>query len=199
MTLQEFTQIFPEAQHFKIKRSKFIFYEGDKPAYCDFLISGNVQIFKYDSNANEITLNYFTDGSIIAELAVIENIEYPATARCISDVELLRCPISEFHKKLKENVDLNQLILKSLLEKMKILNLTINRTLTMDSLQRVSHFLYHFPLDTCNLKHHQIASMLALRPETFSRALKILRETNAIEVEKTCIKLLQKEKLIEFF
>ena len=97
MTLQEFTQIFPEAQHFKIKRSKFIFYEGDKPAYCDFLISGNVQIFKYDSNANEITLNYFTDGSIIAELAVIENIEYPATARCISDVELLRCPISEFH------------------------------------------------------------------------------------------------------
>lgn len=76
--------------------------------------------------------------------------------------------------------------------------MTINRGLTMDSLQRVAHFLYHLPPEFPVLSHGQIASMLVLRAETFSRILKQLKEKRIIDAERGQIKILNKEGLKQF-
>lgn len=180
------------------QKDEFLFHKGDSIEYLDLLLEGKVQIFKYDSNSNEITLNFFTPISLLAEWAVISEVPYPASARFIQDSKILRMPIQEFKQKLNKDVILNHLIMYSLIGKCETLNMTINRGLTMDGLQKVAHFLYYSPNELIDLKQNQIASMLCLRPETFSRILKQLKDKDLIETDKGHIILKDKEKLTEY-
>lgn len=47
----------------------------------DLLVNGDLQVFKYDGNMNEVTLTFFRPVCIVAEWAVIQGIPYPASAR----------------------------------------------------------------------------------------------------------------------
>jgi CRP/FNR family transcriptional regulator len=144
---------------------------------------------------NEITLHFFSPISLVAEWATINEVPYPASARFIEDSKICRMPLGLFKSKLKTNVILNHLIMYSLIQKIHFLNMTIDRGLTMDGFQRVLHFLYYSPENYLELKQTQIASMLYLRPETFSRILKELKIQEIIEIEKGKITIKNKEKL----
>lgn len=195
---EEIINSFSECKKISYKKDEFLFHSGDKVHYLDLLIEGKIQIFKYDRNANKITLNFFFPISIVAEWAAISEIPYPASGRFIEDSLIFRMPIERFKQKLKEDVILNHLIMHSLIGKIGILNTTINRGLTMESLQKVAHFLYYSPNDLLTLKQTQIASMLYMRPETFSRILKQLKDKDLIETDKGHIILKDKEKLTEY-
>jgi CRP/FNR family transcriptional regulator len=177
------------------KKDEFLFHKADPIEYLDLLVEGKIQIFKYDANYNEITLNFFTPVSLIAEWAVINEIPYPASGRFIQDSIVHRMPIREFKSKLDEDISLNHIVINSLVRKIDILNMTINRGLTMDSTQKVVHFLYYSPTDLLDLKQNQIASMLCLRPETLSRILKQLKDKDLIDTDKGRITIKNKEEL----
>ncbi|MBM9502075.1 Crp/Fnr family transcriptional regulator [Leptospira sp. 201903071] len=195
---QEILSIFSNGKVEHYKKGEFLFHEGDKPNSLDLLTDGTVQIFKYDGNSNEITMNFFSPISLIAEFAIITGIPYPASGRFISDSKIIRLPLSQLINEIKNNIALNHLLLQSLFQKMQSLNMTINRGLTMDSMQRVAHFLYHLPADCPPLNHGQIASMLILRAETFSRILRQLKDLQIIDPERGQIKILNREGLKQF-
>jgi CRP-like cAMP-binding protein len=192
---EQILQIFQDCKQTRFQKEEFLFQEGDSPKYLDLLISGKIQIFKYDSNFNEITLNFFTPISLIAEWAVINEVDYPASGRFTEESEVKRMPLSVFKLKLNESLLLNHLVMHSLNSKIQTLNMTINRGLTMDGYQRVLHYLYHSPEETLELKQTQIASMLCLRPETLSRILKQLKDQKLIEIEKGKILVRDKDHL----
>ncbi len=194
-TIQQIKEIFYDCPKFEFKKDSFLFHQGDNPNYLDLLVDGKLQIFKYDSNFNEITLHFFSPISLVAEWAVITGITYPASARFIEDSKVCRMPLSLFKSKLKTNLILNHLIMYSLIQKIGFLNIAVDRGLTMDGFQRIVHFLYYSPEDYLELKQTQIASMLCLRPETFSRILKELKTQEIIEIKKGKITIKNKEKL----
>jgi CRP/FNR family transcriptional regulator len=192
-TIQQIKEIFHDCQKVTFKKDSFLFHQGDHPNYLDLLVDGKLQIFKYDSNLNEITLHFFSPISLVAEWATINEVPYPASARFIEDSKICRMPLGLFKSKLKTNVILNHLIMYSLIQKIHFLNMTIDRGLTMDGFQRVLHFLYYSPENYLELEQTQIASMLC--PETFSRILKELKIQEIIEIEKGKITIKNKEKL----
>ena len=69
------------------------------------------------------------------------------------------------------------------------------RGLTMDSVNRVADFLYRSFEQSKNLKQHQIASLLYLRPETLSRVLRQFKESGIITMENNQIIVQDREKL----
>lgn len=194
-TPDQIQEIFKTCKQVSFQKDEFLFQEGDTATYLDLLLKGKVQIFKYDSNFNEITLNFFAPVSLIAEWAVINEIPYPASGRFTTESLVLRMPLVELKERLKKSVILNHLIVHSLNNKIQTLNMTINRGLTMDGMQRVVHFLYHSPENYLDLKQNQIASMLCLRPETFSRILKQLKDKEIIDTDKGRIILKDRNKL----
>ncbi|PJZ58270.1 Crp/Fnr family transcriptional regulator [Leptospira barantonii] len=195
---REILSVFSKGKTERYKKGEFLFHEGDIPDSLDLLTEGRIQIFKYGGNSNEITMNFFTPIGLIAELAILSGIPYPASGRFIEDSTVIRLPFSSFKDEIKNNIALNRLLVQSLFQKLQTLNMTINRGLTMDSLQRVAHFLYHLPPEFPVLSHGQIASMLVLRAETFSRILKQLKEKRIIDTERGQIKILNKEELKQF-
>ncbi|TGM58888.1 Crp/Fnr family transcriptional regulator [Leptospira adleri] len=195
---REIISIFSKGKTEHYKKGEFLFHEGDIPNSLDLLTEGRVQIFKYDGNSNEITMNFFSPHSLIAELAIITGIPYPASGRFITDAVVIRLPLSLLKSEIKNNISLNHLLVQSLFQKIQALNMTINRGLTMDSMQRVAHFLYHLPVDCPPLNHGQIASMLILRAETFSRILRQLKDLQIIDAERGQIKILNREGLKQF-
>ncbi|MCX7998789.1 MAG: Crp/Fnr family transcriptional regulator [Leptospiraceae bacterium] len=187
--------LFKRHGKFSFQKGEFLFHEGEEPKYADLLIEGRVQIFKYDASFNEITLNFFSPISLIAEWAVINQLPYPASARFLEKSQIYRMTIEDLKKHLNENLPLNQYFIYSLSEKIKVLNMTIDRGLTMDAYQRVLHFLYFSPESLLELQQTQIASLLCLRPETLSRVLKVLKAKRMIRMEKGKIIIINKQAI----
>jgi CRP-like cAMP-binding protein len=179
-------------------KDEFLFHAGDEPKSLDLLVEGKVQIFKVDSNFNEITLNFFDAVSLIAEWAVLNRIPYPASSRFAMDSKVIRMPLPEFKERLQKDVVLNQLIVYFLNQKIHTLNNTIDIGLTMDASQRMAHFLYNLPENYLNLKQNQIASMICLRPETLSRVIKQMKSEGIIDTDKGKINILSREKLKKY-
>lgn len=175
---------FEGCQELTFSKDEFLFHGGDPVAYMDLLVSGDLQVFKYDGNMNEVTLTFFRPVSIIAEWAVIQGIPYPASGRFTKSSTILRMPLSEVQTRIHKNIELNHILMHSLMNKIDTLNLAINRGLTMDAMQRVAHFLFYGTPDSLALKQTQMASLLYLRPETFSRILKQLKEQGLIDTQK---------------
>lgn len=180
------------------KKNEFLFHMGDQIQYLDLLVEGGLQVFKYDGNMNEMTIHFFKPVVIVAEWAVIQGIPYPASGRFTKKSIVYRMPIEEFQERLHKNILLNHILMYSLVNKIDTLNIAINRGLTMDSLQRVAHFLYHCTDDSLVLKQNQIASLLYLRPETFSRILKQFKDMEIIATDKGKIELVNREGLRKY-
>lgn len=51
--------LFEKYRKLSFQKGEFLFHEGDEPKYADLLVEGKVQVFKHDTNFNEITLNFF--------------------------------------------------------------------------------------------------------------------------------------------
>ncbi|PJZ68134.1 cAMP-binding protein [Leptospira perolatii] len=198
ITNEKMENIFSEGKKLQYKKGEFLFHQGDEPESLDLLIEGGLQIFKYDSNSSEVTLNFFLPYSLIAELAFLNGIQYPASGRFFADSTILRMPMGMFKQKIENNISICHLLIQSLYQKIQILNMTISRGLTMEAQQRVAHFLYHLPDNYPPLNQIQIASMLFLRPETLSRALRQLKDLQIIDPKPGQIKILDREGLLKF-
>ncbi len=194
---QSFLKAFDGCQEITFEKNEFLFHAGDNVAYMDLLISGDLQIFKYDGKLNEVTLSFFRPVSIVAEWAVLQGIPYPASGRFTGKSTILRMPLADVQNRIHTNIELNHILIHSLLNKIETLNLAINRGLTMDALQRVAHFLFYGTPDSLKLKQTQMASLLYLRPETFSRILKQLKDQGLVEIHKGEISILDVEGLLK--
>ncbi|MCC5813209.1 MAG: Crp/Fnr family transcriptional regulator [Leptospira sp.] len=181
---EDLLNIFACCKEVEMDKNNFLFHFGDEIQYLDLLVQGELQIFKYDMNMNEVTMNFFKPVSIVAEWAVLQGIPYPASGRFTQKSKIRRMPISVFQEKLNQNVYMNHIVMYSLIQKIESLNSAVDRGLTMDSLQRVAHFLANCSEDCLNMKQNQISSLLYLRPETFSRMLKKLKDDGAINIQK---------------
>ncbi|MCU0825263.1 MAG: Crp/Fnr family transcriptional regulator [Leptospira sp.] len=187
---------FSECKELRFSKGEFLFHQGDSVGYIDLLVSGKLQIFKVDGNQNEVTLTFFVPVQIVAEWAVLQGNDYPASGRFSEDSIVRRMSVTEVKDKLKNSIEWNQILIHSLTNKIETLNLAINRGLTMDSLQRVAHFLFYSNPEFLSLKQTQISSLLYLRPETFSRMLKQLKDLGCIEIQKGSIVILDRKLLL---
>lgn len=178
------------------KKGNILFFEGDEPKYLYILTKGVLKIFKSDKKGTMIILHYFYENSLVAELANLENIPYPATAEFESDGEVLKIEYKSFEKEFLYNPSISFKIIKSLSKKIKNLEDVINRNLTMDSTTRVAKFIYDNEELFTTLKNNKIASILNITPETLSRVVRKFKDSTILDENLT---LIDKDKLKEFF
>ncbi len=165
----------------ELNRGETLFWEGDKPDYLYILLDGTIRVFKTDNKGNEITLHYFYPINMIAEVANFENIPYPASAEAETDSIVLAIDFEKFKQELLTDPEISFNIIKSLSDKIRILNDFIVQNMMMDAITRVAKFLYEHEDLFHQLKHNKIASLLNITPETFSRILKKFKQQGIIE------------------
>jgi CRP/FNR family transcriptional regulator len=78
------------------ERGTPVLTEGDPPLCLYIVLSGRVKVSKQSSAGKPITLAYFTSGETVGEVAVFENIPYPASAEAAVASEILAISRDEF-------------------------------------------------------------------------------------------------------
>jgi CRP/FNR family transcriptional regulator len=181
------------------KKGQLLFLEGEKTKNLHILSEGILKVFKTDPKGNEIVINHFHPVSLIAELANLEHIPYPASAIFETDGKVLAINYASFEEEFLKDPDISFSIIKSLTKKLIVLNKVISHGLTMTSTGKVAMFIYENEELFLQLKQHKIASILNITPETMSRVMRRLREGKAIDKPGKKFMVIDREKLKEFF
>jgi CRP/FNR family transcriptional regulator len=180
----------------KLSRENVLFYEGEMPKYFYALLQGYVKFYKTDLKGHEIVLHFFTKPVMMAEMPSLENISFRATSIAMRDnTEILLIDRERFIELLHEENDFSFYIIKSLTQKIRELEVAINRNLIYDAITKVCSFIVENPTDLETRKHLEIALILNMAQETLSRVLRKLKKLNILD--KQC-KLVDKNKLNMF-
>jgi len=151
-----------------------VFLEGEISCHLMLLIDGVVSIFKHDSKGNEIVIGYFTRYSLLAEPSTLRHTPLPSSATFQSDGAIIKIDLQKFEESFITHPQISQAIIQSLLSKIELLQQNIHFNIASTTTEKILHFYEKNPKLSLDLKQYEIASILNMVPETFSRNIKKL-------------------------
>ncbi|HFQ62237.1 MAG TPA: Crp/Fnr family transcriptional regulator [Epsilonproteobacteria bacterium] len=178
---------------YEYKEGATLFLEGEVSDSLMLLIDGVVSIFKHDSKGNEIVIGYFNRYALLAEAATLRHTPLPSSATFQSDGAIIKIDIVEFEKLFITHPNISYEIIQSLLKKVDLLQQNIHFNIASNSTEKILHFYRENPTLSLDLKQYEIASILGMVPETFSRNIKKLVKEGKLDKVSTGYKITEKE------
>ena len=176
---------------------EILFYEGEESSYFHILLKGEISIFKTSAANESILVHRFHAPSLIAEVATLKHIPYPASAECITAVEILKIEREPFLKLLHEDAGLSISLIASLTQKIGVLELSIKRHSAPTAMAKVARLLRDEYDVFQYYKGIEIAQMVGITPETLSRMIKKLKTEGIIEGNSTRMLTLKNTQALE--
>jgi len=183
------------AQKKEFESGKILFYAGEQPQKFLILASGEIEIFKHDKKGNEIVIGRLIAPSLIAEMATLKNIPYPATAKCKNSVEIYEIDFNSVLYYISKSSPLSQMLIDSLIKKIQYLESTLRYVTISNASVRIATFLIENKDQLSKLTQREIASNTMLTPEGLSRILKRFKEKGLIEVRSRKLHIVDLEGL----
>lgn len=177
------------------KAGDTIFMEGDSSKYLHILLDGSVELVKANSKFGEYHLHSIAAPSMIAELPTFDMLPFPATCRAATDVRIVKIEFDVFKTKMLSRQNISYSFIKSLLQKMKILEGFIQKELCLSAEEKIVSMLADTPAIFEHKKHVDIAKILNITPETLSRTLRRLKEQGVVEFDGRKVYLLNAKGL----
>jgi CRP/FNR family transcriptional regulator len=162
-------------------KGAILFFEGETPDSLVILTQGILKLYKTSAQHKEVVLHRFTPVSLIAEVALLQQIPYPATALFETDGSVMMIDYKAFAAHFFSNPELARVLILSLSQKIRMLEGLIDRTLIMDATERICDLIENRPELFESMRHFEIAALLNITPETLSRTLKKLIADGIVE------------------
>lgn len=188
---------FSHKKHYE--KGAILFYEKDKPKSLLLLIEGVLKVYKTDQKSNEIIMHRFMPISLVAEMALLENIPYPASASFETAGVIIEIEFERFKKEFLYNPQMAFLFFKSLSKKIKYLENVIALNIVLDATARLAKYIYEKESTLVSMKQYQLAEHLHMTPETLSRTFKKLVVLELLEKDANNYKIKNKEGLRVLF
>ncbi len=164
----------------QFKKGEILFYEKETPQYLTLLCSGVLKVYKTDAKNNEIVIHRFMPTSLVAEMAVLEGMNYPASAMFDSDGSVVEIDFKKFKNNFLTNPDVAFNFFKSLAQKIQYLENVISLNIVLDSTSRVAKYITQ-NTEALVMKNNQLSQHLHMTPETLSRIFKKFTKLGFIE------------------
>lgn len=185
------------SQKREFEAGKILFYAGEQPKQFLILASGEVEVYKHDKKGNEIVMGQFVAPSLIAEMATLKGITYPATARCKSSAEIYEIGLDSLQSYISKSSPLSQVLINSLTQKIQHLESVLRFATISNASARTASFLIDNEHQLQQFTQRQIASNIMLTPEGLSRILKRFKEAGIVEVRSKKLYIIDRDKLLE--
>jgi len=179
-------------KHFS--KHSIVFYEGDESEYLHILMEGDVKLYKTSPKGSQIQINRFSAPSLIAEFACFEKEVFPATCEFVSDGAIGLLHFDKLYEYLNQAAFSLELI-KSLTGKVMLLSSLVHKETILSSEAKVADLMIKKVAIFNRLKNNEIASILNLTPETFSRILTKFKKEGIISVNNHRLKVLNTDAL----
>ncbi len=169
----------------KHQKNSILFQAGELSEYLYIILEGEVNIHKHDDNSNVITIGIFKENELIGEAASLLHIPFPSSATFISDGKIMKIKTSVFEENFLNDISISNSVIKSLLKKIQLLQQNIHLNIGLNTKDKVLDFYLKNTNLRTKLKQYEIANILSMTPETFSRNLKILVKNGKLKKIKS--------------
>lgn len=182
----------------RVKSGEIIFLAGEAPYYLHLIFTGKASVFKTSRKGREVIINTFTAPAVVAELANLTGMPFPASCKMEEEGVVGRLPFYLVEKFLQQE-GICYHLLKSLAKKMKYLDRVIHENLLISTDAKIAKFLYENGELLNQLKQYQIANLLNLQPETLSRKLSKFKRLGLLKKENGKWELINRHLLPTLF
>ena len=170
-------------------RGAMIFREGDPPPGIFVVASGMVRLYKLAPNGKEHVLHLAGPDETFAEVAVIGEFPCPAYAEALEASTCILLPTSPFLRALRQSHDMCLQMMSGMTSRFRRLVGLVEGIVLRDAAGRVARYLMEAgghpgPVVRLPGRKRDIASHLNMTGESFSRTLRLLRESELIEERK---------------
>ena len=176
------------------QKKSILFYEGDNGEYVYILLEGKVKLYKTSPKGTQVQINRLVAPNLIGEFACFEKESFPATCEFITDGVVGLLHFDKLYEYLN-NATFSLEIIKSLTRKVLVLSSLVHQETILSSEAKVADLLIKKESIFNRLKNNEIASILNISPETFSRILTKFKKESIITLENHKIKLLNRDAL----
>jgi len=167
---------------YEYQKESTLFLEGEFSDSLMILVDGVVSIFKHDDKGNEIVIGYFKRYALLAEPATLRHTPLPSSATFKTDGAIIKIKIDAFENLFMTHPKISYAIIQSLLGKIELLQQNIHFNIASTAVEKILHFYEKNPTLSLDLKQYEIASLLSMTPETFSRnTSKLLKDGKLVK------------------
>lgn len=178
----------------KFAKNSIVFYEGDESNYLHILLDGNVRLYKTSPKGTEVQIKRMSAPDTIGEYACFEKKPFPATCEFLSDGVMGLLHFDKVYEYL-DNREFALGLIRSLTGKVMLLSSLVHKETILSSEAKVADLLLENSAIFNRLKNNEIASILNLTPETFSRILSKLKKENIVQITEGKLKVLDSQVL----
>jgi len=194
LTQSNLKELYNQTHIKNYSKDSIVFYEGDDSKYLHILLEGSVKLYKTTPKGTQIQINRLGAPDLIGEYACFEKLPFPATCEFVTNGAIGLLPFEVIYKHLSDP-NFSMEIIKSLTGKVSLLSALVHKETVLSSEAKVADLMLQKLSMFHRLKNNELASILNLTPETFSRILTKLKKEGIIVVENQKIVILNEDAL----
>jgi len=201
LTELQLDRVYRHCKIFQLEVGQLLFSQGENVVYFYLVLSGKMKLYRVSPDGQEKIIEIVPPGEVFAEaLMFMDQPYYPVSAAALADSVVVGLDAKNFKAMLWDSVDTCLLLLGDMSFRLRKLVHEID-TLTLHSgtCRVANYFLQHaaderecFDLD---IAKSVIAARLSVKPETFSRIIKSLREQGIISIDGNKITIHNRQAL----
>jgi len=178
----------------KFSKKSILFYEGEKSDYLYLLLDGTVKLYMTAPNGTQVQIHRLSAPNTIGEYIFFKKTPFPVTCEFATDGYIGFLHFDELYQYMN-NKDFTLGVIASLTDKIMLLSSLIRQETIFSAEAKVADFLLT-KIDIFNkLKYIEIATILNISPETFSRILTKFKNKKIIATKDNELFLLEREML----
>jgi CRP/FNR family transcriptional regulator len=178
----------------KYAKNSIVFYEGDESNYFYILLEGTIRLYKTTPKGSQVQINRLRAPNTIGEYACFENEPFPATCEFITDGIVGLLHFDKVYKYLDDQ-EFSLGLIKSLTSKVMLLSALVHKETVLSSEAKVADLMIEKISIFNRLRNNEIAGILNLTPETFSRIITKFKRESIVKVENGELKVLNLDAL----
>ncbi len=189
LTELQLNRVYQHSQIHKLAEGQLLFNQADKVTSFYMVLSGKIKLFRISPDGQEKIIEIVKHGEVFAEALMFTNqIDYPVSAAALSETIVISINAKNFQEMLWDSTATCLLLLGDMSFRLRKMVNEID-TLTLHSgtcrvasylIQEMSEGQNSFKLDTAK---NVIAARLSVKPETFSRIIKGLKNQGILTIE----------------
>ncbi len=178
----------------KFTKKSIVFYEGDESDYLYILLEGSIQLYKTSPKGSQVQIKRMKAPNVIGEYACFEKQPFPASCEFLTDGVMGLLHFDKVYHYL-DNKEFSLGLIRSLTSKVMVLSSLVHKETILSSEAKVADLMLENIATFNRLRNNEIAAMLNLTPETFSRVITKFKKESIVHIVNSELKILNEEAL----
>lgn len=185
----------------ELKKNSVLFYEGESPKNLHLLVEGGLYVYKSEDLDKIQILRHFYPVCLVAELSNVQNIPFPASAKCEEDSKIITINYHKYQNFFCYNQNYAHIaygkLINSISEKLSyhVNKSCFSNIVELSAIKKIAMLLGENLEYFNKQKKWKIAQELRIAPETLSRNLVKLKDIGAIDLVNGKVEIINKNLL----